>query len=69
MAATFWKNPDLIIIDEPTNYLDSSEIKNLSNLIKSYQGAIIITTHNIQFARENMNIFIEIHDGKLSINN
>jgi elongation factor 3 len=69
MAATFWKNPDLVIIDEPTNYLDSSEIKNLSNLIKSYQGGIIISTHNIQFARENMNIFIEIHDGKLSITN
>ena len=69
LAATSWKNPDILILDEPTNYLDATELRNLSSFIKSYQGGIVIATNNTKFARENMNIFLEIHNGTIHINN
>lgn len=67
LAATSWKNPDLIILDEPTNYLDNTELMNLSNFIKSYPGGVIISTHNQKFARQNMNIILEIYNGSINI--
>jgi ATP-binding cassette subfamily F protein 3 len=69
LAATSWKNPDVLVLDEPTNHLDSTELRNLSNFIKSYHGGIVIATNNEQFARENMKIFLEIHNGIIHINN
>jgi ATPase subunit of ABC transporter with duplicated ATPase domains len=69
LAATCWKNPDVLVLDEPTNHLDSTELRNLSNFIKSYHGGIVIATNNEQFARENMKIFLEIHNGIIHINN
>lgn len=67
LAATCWKNPDLIVLDEPTNYLDNTELMNLSNLIKSYPGGIIIASNNEKFARQNMNIILEIYNGSINI--
>jgi len=67
LAATVWKNPDLIIIDEPTNYLDNSELVNLSNFIKSYPGGIVISTNNQKFARQTMNIIFQIVNGDVNI--
>ena len=67
LAATCWKNPDLIVIDEPTNYLDNTELMNLSNFIKYYPGGIVIASNNEKFARQNMNIFLEIYNGNINI--
>ena len=67
LAATSWKNPDLIILDEPTNYLDNTELMNLSNFIKSYPGGVIIATNNQIFARQNMHIILEINNGSINI--
>jgi ATPase subunit of ABC transporter with duplicated ATPase domains len=67
LAATAWKNPDLIIIDEPTNYLDNNELINLSNFIKSYPGGIVIATNNEKFARQTMNIILQIYNGNINI--
>lgn len=67
LAATCWKNPDIIVIDEPTNYLDNCELINLSNFIKTYPGGLVIATNNEKFGRENMNIFLELYDGRVII--
>lgn len=41
--------PQLLILDEPTNHLDLESITSIESVLKNYQGAIIIISHDEQF--------------------
>lgn len=43
--------PQLIILDEPTNHLDISSIEKIEAMLKNYQGAIIVTSHDESFLK------------------
>lgn len=44
--------PDLIIMDEPTNNLDIQNIEILTNALKTYQGTILVVSHDEYFLKE-----------------
>lgn len=44
--------PDLIIMDEPTNNLDIQNIEILTNALKTYQGTILVVSHDEYFLQE-----------------
>jgi elongation factor 3 len=48
-AACTWSNPHLIILDEPTNFLDRDSQAALAGAIKSFKGGILIISHNAEF--------------------
>jgi len=50
LAASLWFHPHLIILDEPTNYLDRDALGALVNAINEYKGGVIIISHNKEFA-------------------
>ena len=50
LAASLWLNPHLIILDEPTNYLDRDGLGALTKAIDDYKGGVIIISHNREFA-------------------
>merc|ERR1712166_824243 len=50
LAACTWCCPHLIILDEPTNYLDRDSLGALANAITSFEGGVILITHNKEFA-------------------
>jgi len=50
MAACFWQNPHIIVLDEPTNYLDRDSLGALVQAIHDYKGGVIIISHNREFA-------------------
>jgi elongation factor 3 len=50
LAACTWSCPHLIILDEPTNYLDRDSLGALANAIKEFEGGVILITHNKEFA-------------------
>ena len=50
LAACTWCRPHLIILDEPTNYLDRDSLGALANAIKEFAGGVILITHNKEFA-------------------
>tara|TARA_B110000881_G_scaffold158980_1_gene141930 strand:- start:5655 stop:8741 length:3087 start_codon:yes stop_codon:yes gene_type:complete len=50
LAACTWACPHLIILDEPTNYLDRDSLSALAGAIKTFQGGIVLITHNKEFA-------------------
>jgi elongation factor 3 len=50
LAASLWFHPHLIILDEPTNYLDRDALGALVSAIHEYKGGVIIISHNREFA-------------------
>mmetsp|Transcript_27373 Transcript_27373/g.33415 ORF Transcript_27373/g.33415 Transcript_27373/m.33415 type:complete len:1042 (+) Transcript_27373:173-3298(+) len=50
LAACTWSQPHLIILDEPTNYLDREALGALAKAINNFEGGICLITHNQEFA-------------------
>ncbi len=46
IAAAMWNNPHMLVLDEPTNYLDRESLGALAGAIKDYGGGVIMITHN-----------------------
>tara|TARA_Y100000816_G_scaffold193718_1_gene141411 strand:+ start:5304 stop:8381 length:3078 start_codon:yes stop_codon:yes gene_type:complete len=49
LAASLWLNPHLVILDEPTNYLDRDGLGALTNAIHEFNGGVVIISHNKEF--------------------
>merc|ERR1711871_923634 len=49
LAAAMWQNPHVLVLDEPTNYLDREGLGALVLAIKDYQGGVLIISHNKEF--------------------
>ncbi|KAF9214313.1 translational elongation factor EF-1 alpha, partial [Podila verticillata] len=49
LAAAMWLNPHLLVLDEPTNYLDRDSLGALSEAIKEFGGGVVIISHNREF--------------------
>merc|ERR1712070_367614 len=49
ICASCWFNPHVIILDEPTNYLDRDGLGALVRGLDAYQGGVVIISHNTEF--------------------
>merc|ERR1712046_401227 len=49
ICASCWQNPHIIILDEPTNYLDRDGLGALVRGLDAYQGGVVIISHNTEF--------------------
>merc|ERR1712203_1150790 len=49
LAASMWQNPHVLILDEPTNYLDREGLGALIVAINEYKGGVLIISHNKEF--------------------
>merc|ERR1711998_774533 len=49
LAAAMWQNPHVLILDEPTNYLDREGLGALALACKDYKGGVLIISHNRDF--------------------
>ena len=49
LAASLWQNPHLVILDEPTNYLDRDGLGALTSAIHEFKGGVVIISHNREF--------------------
>tara|TARA_B110000495_G_C23019273_1_gene604341 strand:- start:72 stop:2405 length:2334 start_codon:yes stop_codon:yes gene_type:complete len=52
LGAAMWDQPHILILDEPTNYLDRDSLGALADAIQEYLGGIIMITHNDAFCRQ-----------------
>ncbi|AGF56796.1 macrolide transport system ATP-binding/permease protein [Clostridium saccharoperbutylacetonicum] len=57
----------LIIADEPTSNLDSASISVLEKMLLSYNGALILVSHDREFLDSLCNTIVEIDEGKLKV--
>merc|ERR1712147_262534 len=49
LAASMWQNPHILILDEPTNYLDRDGLGALVLAIKDFRGGVLVISHNREF--------------------
>jgi len=49
LAAAMWNQPHILILDEPTNYLDRDSLGALAGAIREYEGGVVMITHNNEF--------------------
>ncbi|KAF7869944.1 hypothetical protein EAF04_004728 [Stromatinia cepivora] len=66
LAACSWQRPHLIVLDEPTNYLDRDSLGALSKALKSFEGGVIIITHSAEFTKNITEEVWAVVDGKMT---
>jgi len=49
LAAAFWTVPHLVVLDEPTNFLDREALAALSSALNEWGGAVLMISHNKEF--------------------
>lgn len=54
--------PDVILLDEPTNYLDLESIVWLEEWLKNFKGAVLMTSHDRDFMNGIVNRIIEVNN-------
>ncbi|MGC6431688.1 MAG: ABC-F family ATP-binding cassette domain-containing protein [Jejuia sp.] len=65
LAKLLLQNNDILLLDEPTNHLDIESIIWLENFLKSYNGAVVIVSHDKMFLDNVTNRTIEISLGRI----
>ncbi|KAJ3033539.1 hypothetical protein HDV00_006074 [Rhizophlyctis rosea] len=49
IAAAMWNNPHMLVLDEPTNFLDRDSLGGLAVAIRDWGGAVVMISHNEEF--------------------
>merc|ERR1712038_812328 len=49
IGAAMWNQPHILILDEPTNYLDRESLGALAGAIETFDGGVVMITHNNEF--------------------
>lgn len=49
LGSAMWNNPHIVVLDEPTNYLDRDSLGALAGAIKEFGGGVVIISHNREF--------------------
>lgn len=65
LAKILVENPTIMLLDEPTNYLDIEARYWLKNYLKVFEGGVMIVSHDQGFLDETVNEVYELFQGKL----
>ncbi|PWJ38585.1 ABC-F family ATP-binding cassette domain-containing protein [Sediminitomix flava] len=66
LAKLLLQRPDVLMLDEPTNHLDLPSIEWLENYISSFEGAVLIVSHDREFLNRAVNVTVEVSGGQLT---
>lgn len=65
LAKAMIAEPDMLLLDEPTNYLDIQSVRWLKSFLKSWQGELILITHDRSFMDDIITHTVGIHRQKV----
>ena len=65
LAMIVWQKPNLLLLDEPTNHLDLDMRHALTLALQSFQGALIIVSHDRSLLEATTDSFLLIEQGRL----
>lgn len=66
LAKVLLENPMILILDEPTNFLDEEHIIWLRNFLQNYENAFILVSHDIPFLNSVTNVIYHIENSVLT---
>ena len=66
LAKLLLQNPDVMLLDEPTNFLDKEHVDWLSGFLKSFKGAFIVISHDFKFLEKITNCILDIEFQKIT---
>ncbi|KAF9244944.1 P-loop containing nucleoside triphosphate hydrolase protein [Melanogaster broomeanus] len=66
IAACLWNNPQICVLDEPSNFLDREALGGLAVAIKNWTGAVVIISHNHEFVSSLCPEIWEIDAGRMT---
>src|SRR3989338_2456888 len=67
LAAMLLQDPNFLILDEPTNYLDLATLILLENFLREFNGGFIIVSHDREFLKKTCDNTLEVENGRLSL--
>ena len=65
LAMIVWQKPNLLLLDEPTNHLDLDMRHALTLALQSFQGALIVVSHDRSLLEATIDSFLLIEQGRL----
>ncbi len=65
LARVLLGRPDVLLMDEPTNHLDLESIIWLEQFLKSFQGALLMTSHDREFMNRIVSKIADIDAGEI----
>ncbi len=60
------QSPTILILDEPTNYLDFEHIEWLKRYLKNYENSFVLVSHDIPFLNEVVNVIYHVENATLT---
>jgi ATP-binding cassette subfamily F protein 3 len=66
LAKVILENPDIMLLDEPTNYLDIEARDWLEGYLRSFKGGFVVVSHDRSFLDATVREVYELWNGKLS---
>ncbi|MFY0652981.1 MAG: ABC-F family ATP-binding cassette domain-containing protein [Cyclobacteriaceae bacterium] len=65
LAKLLLEKPSLLMLDEPTNHLDLPSIQWIENYLQTYEGAVIVVSHDRTFINNTATTIVEVTGGGL----
>lgn len=60
------QNPMILILDEPTNFLDENHVAWLKNFLQNYDNAFILVSHDVAFLNDVVNVVYHVENAILT---
>ncbi len=67
LAAMLLGDPNFLILDEPSNYLDLSTLILLENFLLNFRGGYLVVSHDREFLKRTCDHTLEVENGELAL--
>ena len=66
LALLAWDKPNLLVLDEPTNHLDMQTREALTMALSSFEGSVLLVSHDRHLLQATTDRLLLVHDGKVN---
>ena len=67
LAALLFSQPDVLLLDEPSNHLDLEAVMWLEDFLKGYKATIVVVSHERDFLNNVVDHILHLHQGKITL--